>query len=222
MRNIMKMVIIYLKNKLTVFQKDKTVMFSREEATDTIMASRDGGLKSPLKKEVELPGRANEDDLFELASPMPMEEELHKTQNYKPALHNNHDNDEEIFNLGDDNMFGGDQDFLDIPEANLKDELGENHVEEPKRVESKHRVFEVEPVDPNSITPIPTIPTIGNKKSNEKPMYTPPPVTMDNVDNVYNVDNVDKVIEVPLNIQIPEDKDEIRINFNLQLVIKRK
>jgi hypothetical protein len=33
---------------------------------------------------------------------------------------------------------------------------------------------------------------------------------------------VDKIIEVPLNIQIPEDKDEIKINLNLQIVIKRQ
>lgn len=209
LHTIMKMVIIYLKNKLTVFQKDKTVMFSREEATDTIIAPRDGGIKSSFKKEVGLPGRVNEDigkeDLFELSTPMPMDEELHKTQNYKPALHDNHDNEEEIFNLGDDNMFGGDQDFLEIPEANLKDELGEN------RVEPKRRVFEVEPVDPNEITPIPTV----SAKSNEKPIYTKSPALVDK-------DKIDKIIEVPLNIQIPEDKDEIRINFNLQIVIKRK
>lgn len=202
LHTIMKMVIIYLKNKLTVFQKDKTVMFSREEATDTIIAPRGGGgLKTPIiKKEVEMPRRANEDtekeDLFELSSPMPLEEEFHKTQNYKPIRH---EAEEEIFNLGDDNMLGGDQDFLEIPEANLKDELGES------REESKRRVFEAEP-EP------------------EPPAAPPPAGTKDKAKtaHAYPSFDVDKIIEVPLNIEIPEGKDEIKINFNLQLVIKRK
>lgn len=190
LHTIMKMVIIYLKNKLTVFQKDKTVMFSREEATDTIIAPRGAGtaVKPPMSKEKMMPDRANEDtekeDLFELSTPMPMEEESLKTNDYQPGLP---EQDEEIFNLGDDSMMGADEDSLEIPEANLRDELGEMR-EEPKR-----RIFEA------------------------KPAAAPPAQTP-----VQPSTAVDRIIEVPLNIQIPEDKDEIKINLNLQIVIKRQ
>lgn len=210
LHTIMKMVIIYLKNKLTVFQKDKTVMFSREEATDTIIAPRGAaagagaGVKSPGTKGMGMPDRANEDtekeDLFELSSPMPLEEESLKTHNYQPGLP---EQDEEIFNLGDDSMMGADEDSLEIPEANLRDELGMMR-EEPKR-----RIFEAKP------TPEPPVqtPDIDMKSMQRQVMYGQPSA---------GAAGVDKIIEVPLNIQIPEDKDEIKINLNLQIVIKRQ
>jgi len=205
LHTIMKMVIIYLKNKLTVFQKDKTVMFSREEATDTIIAPRGagGGVKPNIPREAVMPDRANEDtekeDLFELSSPMPLEEESLKTNDFQRGLP---EQDEEIFNLGDDSMMGGDDDSLEIPEANLSDELGEMR-EEPKR-----RIFEAKP-EP---APAPTAKTPDmDMKNKQRPViYTQPSGA------------VDKIIEVPLNIQIPEDKDEIKINLNLQIVIKRQ
>jgi hypothetical protein len=209
LHTIMKMVIIYLKNKLTVFQKDKTVMFSREEATDTILAAR-ANLKPPPAKETNFPSRANranedteKEDLFELSTPMPIEEEFHKTQNYKPSLR--HETDEEIFNLGDDSMLGGEPDFLEIPEANLKDELGES------REDAKRRLFDPEPEPPTAPPTQPTQPT-GSAGARDKNKTSP----------AYSSFEVDKVIEVPLQIEIPDDRDEVRINFNLQLVIKRK
>ncbi|MDQ1349820.1 MAG: hypothetical protein QG657_121 [Acidobacteriota bacterium] len=203
LHTIMKMVIIYLKNKLTVFQKDKTVMFTREEATDTIIAPRAAGtaVKPPMTKEKMMPDRANEDtekeELFELSTPMPMEEESLKTNDYQPGLP---EQDEEIFNLGDDSMMGSDDDSLEIPEANLRDELGEIR-EEPKR-----RIFEAK------LAPAPPIqtPDIDMKIKQRPEMFGQPSAA------------VDKIIEVPLNIQIPEDKDEIKINLNLQIVIKRQ
>ncbi|MCX6578875.1 MAG: GTPase domain-containing protein [Candidatus Aminicenantes bacterium] len=206
LHTIMKMVIIYLKNKLTVFQKDKTVMFSREEATDTIIAPRGAGagvgVKPPITKEAVMPDRANEDtekeDLFELSSPMPLEEESLKTHDYHQGQH---EQDEEIFNLGDDSMMGADEDSLEIPEANLRDELGEIR-EEPKR-----RIFETQP------GPIAQSPDMDMKNKQRPAIYTQPST---------GVAAVDKIIEVPLNILIPEDKDEIKINLNLQIVIKRQ
>ncbi len=188
LHTIMKMVIIYLKNKLTVFQKDKTVVFSREEATDTIVAPRDF---KPIKKGKEaenLEGvdKAKEDtekeELFELSGPM--EEASMETQNYPQEA------DEEIFNLEDESMVSVEEeeeeaDILDIPEANLKDELGDLGGEED--------VKEVEP-EPIALTP-----------------------EMEEV----KVEEADKIIQIPLNVQIPEKKDEVKINLNLQIVIKK-
>jgi signal recognition particle receptor subunit beta len=195
LHTIMKMVIIYLKNKLTVFQKDKTVVFSREEATDTIVAPRD---VKPIKKEKEaenLEGfdKAKEDtekeELFELSGPM-VEASL-ETQNY-PQEGPAQEADEEIFNLEDESMVSVEEgeeegDILDIPEANLKDELGDLGGEED--------VKEVEPEpEPIALTP-------GMEEVKEE--------------------QVDKIIQVPLNVHIPEDKDEIKINLNLRIVIKK-
>lgn len=203
LHTIMKMVIIYLKNKLTVFQKDKTVMFSREEATDTLIAPRGATVKQPIPTEMGLPDRSNEDtekeDLFELSSPMPLEEESLKTNDYQRGLP---EQDEEIFNLGDDSMMGSDEDSLEIPEANLRDELGEMR-EEPKR-----RIFEAK-TGPAPTPPV-KIPDMGMMDKQKPVMYA------------QTSASVDKIIEVPLNIQIPEDKDEIKINLNLQIVIKRQ
>jgi hypothetical protein len=95
-------------------------------------------------------------------------------------------------------MMGADEDSLEIPEANLSDELGEI------RAEPKRRIFESQP-GPTAKTP-----DMGLMNKQSQVTY-PQPST-----------NVDKIIEVPLNIQIPEDKDEIKINLNLQIVIKRQ
>ncbi len=81
LNTIMKMVIIYLKSKLTVFQKDKTVMFSREEATDTI------SMKNNIKKELEDAEAFNkydeEEEIFELGdNKYDEEEQIFKLEDY--------------------------------------------------------------------------------------------------------------------------------------------
>jgi signal recognition particle receptor subunit beta len=191
---IMKMVIIYLKNKLSIFQKDKTVMFSREEATDTIVAPKDA---KGVKAKAANGHKVNEEDtekeeVFELSNPEEQEDSL-RTVDYEPAVQ-----DEEVFQLGDDNIMDevGDQDLLEIPDVNLRDELGDIKEEHEKS----------EPLQALSEEPIALTPVMGRKE--------------DHV--IYAKPTTDRSVEIPVNIQIPEDKDEIKINLNLQIVIKKK
>jgi signal recognition particle receptor subunit beta len=192
---IMKMVIIYLKNKLSIFQKDKTVMFSREEATDTIVAQKDAkGVKTKADKD----HKVNEEDtekeeVFELAHPE--QDDSLRTVDYEPA-----DQDEEVFQLGDDSIVdeAGDQDLLEIPDVNLKDELGDIK-EEQEESESTDALSEHE--EPVALTP-------DMERKEDQVIYAKP--------------SIDRSVEIPVNIQIPEDKDEIKINLNLQIVIKKK
>lgn len=190
---IMKMVIIYLKNKLTVFQKDKTVMFSREEATDTIIAAKEA---KAAKKEVDSFDKLNnedteKEDLFELSGPE--QDDSLRTVDYKPGVQ-----EEEVFQLGDDNILDevSSGDSLEIPDVNLKDELGD--VKEEQKVSEPSQDLSDEPV---ALTP-------EMESKDEQVVYAKP--------------STDKSVEIPVNIQIPKDKDEIKINLNLQIVIKKK
>jgi signal recognition particle receptor subunit beta len=67
---IIKLVILHLKNQLSIFQKDKTVMFSREEITSSTPKA---GEKKVVLKDLgeEIPvGDTEEEEVFELSSPM--------------------------------------------------------------------------------------------------------------------------------------------------------
>lgn len=203
LHTIMKMVIIYLKNKLSIFHKDKTVMFSREEATDTIVAPRSrvkAPTPAPKAAKVErLDEKAMEDtekeEVFELSGPV--EEESLKTQDYPPE-----ESDEDIFNLGDDNMLMSDSSDsvgsvsgpdLEIPDVNLQDELGEKPPE-PKP-------------EPVTLTP---------------EMVKKEAASVQAVQAEVPVDQTGNSIDIPLTVHIPEDKDEIKINLDLRIVIRKR
>lgn len=191
LHTIMKMVIIYLKNKLSIFQKDKTVMFSREEATDTIVAPR---TVKGVKPEKDIDNKANEDtekeELFELSTPM--DDESLKTNDYQPSPPQ--EAEEEIFNLGGDDILGADDDILDVPEANLNDELGEIKVEKE------------DPVQP--------LPVVENEPINLG-------TNMEMEVKLKEETTTGKNISIPLDIKIPEGKDEIKIDINLRIVVKK-
>jgi signal recognition particle receptor subunit beta len=134
---IMKMVLIHLKNKLSIFQKDKTVMFSRDEVTDSVAKRSRRGKKTeaqpgkpeskpaaaPKVKEENSRGEADteKEEIFELSSSL-MDEPL-KTRDYPKRQ------EDEIFNLGDESRFTGETGEeegieMDIPGVVLADELG--------------------------------------------------------------------------------------------------
>jgi hypothetical protein len=108
---IIKLVILYLKNQLSIFQKDKTVMFSREEITSST--------PKPEKKEVALrdlaerspAGDTEEEEVFELSSPM-----VDAEDSLKPI------GEEDIFNLEDLQEVREDKSDMDIPEIEFADE----------------------------------------------------------------------------------------------------
>jgi len=210
---VMKLVLIHLKNKLTVFQKDRTVMFSRNEATDSI--SKDSKTqKKPAKEddsqdEMELEGPHSKSDtekeeIFELDMHLPLSSEPMKTQPFpipKKIKEKAKEEEEEIFNLGDESRFEGES--LDVPEAIIADELGNLEKEKAQPINKGKpgkgmaaQILEHEDED---------IEEIGKEYE-----------IMPEKETVVNVPNI------PINIKIPEGKDEIKINLNLQIVIKKK
>ncbi|MCI0471167.1 MAG: GTPase domain-containing protein [Candidatus Aminicenantes bacterium] len=94
LHEIMKLVIIYLKNRLSIFQKDKTVMFQRDEAVAKKIVP-DTDIEEDSDKEV-----------MELYSPI-MEEEPVEDAGM---------GDEDIFNLGDDNILSSEEADIFAPE----------------------------------------------------------------------------------------------------------
>lgn len=108
---IMKMVIIHLKNRLSIFQKDKTVMFSREEVAAG-SRKEPANVRSILKVDDDMSREdTDKEDVVELSQPIGEPEE---------------DTDEladgDIFQLEDDSILKGEAD-LEIPEIEIRDEL---------------------------------------------------------------------------------------------------
>lgn len=212
---IMKSVLIYLKNKLTVFQKDRTVMFSRNEATDSI--SKDSKTqKKPVKDdasrdemELEEPRSKSDtekEEIFELDVQLPLDSEPMKTQPFPipkkiKEKEKAKEEEEEIFNLGDESRFEGES--LDVPEAIIADELGGDEKEK------------VEPI--NKGKP-------GKGRAVE--ILEPEEEDFEEIGKEYEIipekEVAVNVPNIPINIKIPEGKDEIKINLNLQIVIKKK
>ncbi len=123
---IMKMVIIYLKNRLSVFQKDKTVMFSRDEATV------EGPKKKVFKQEVEHVDLFKEDtdkeEVVELSSPI-----------IEPVVEQA-DGEDEIFNLEDDSIMADVDSDLDVPEVVIRDDLDDSGEEESIRLTQDEKI----------------------------------------------------------------------------------
>jgi mutual gliding-motility protein MglA len=108
---VIKLVIMHLKNQLSIFQKDKTVMFSREEITSST--------PEPQKNEVVLKDLAEElrvsdtaeEEVFELSSPM-----VDAEDSFKPL------GDEDIFNLEELQEVKADKSDFNIPEIDFAEE----------------------------------------------------------------------------------------------------
>lgn len=108
---IIKLVIMHLKNQLSIFQKDKTVMFSREEITSS--ASK------PEEKEVAFkdlsadkpPGDTDQEEVFELSSPM-----IDAVDSLKNEA------EEDIFNLEEIQEIRPEPADIDIPEIDFAEE----------------------------------------------------------------------------------------------------
>ena len=112
LHTIMKMVIIYIKNKITVFQKDKTVMFSRDEITS---ATEENSRKN--NDEMKLTSDKGEDtqdeNIIELSSPIDNDDKDKDMES-----------DEDIFDLDASNIDDS-KEFsdLEIPEIDMNREI---------------------------------------------------------------------------------------------------
>jgi signal recognition particle receptor subunit beta len=210
LHSIMKTVLIHLKNKLTIFQKDKTVMFSRDEITDSV--SKDSKTqKKPVKQDApekdmeleELHSKSDteKEEIFELDVPLSPDSEPMKTQPF-PKPKKVKEKEEEIFNLGIESRFE-EEESLEVPEAIIADELGGDEKEKAEPVD-KEEPGKVEA--PQLLEPEDEVFQEIGKEYEIKPEK----------EIKVNVPNI------PINIEIPKDKDEIKINLNLQIVIKKK
>lgn len=117
LNSIMKLVIIYLKNRLSIFQKDKTVMFSREQMASAKAGATPVPPPGPVKKTASL--KSDREDTakeapFEMRAPV-MEERIVPDA---PA-------GGDIFNLGDENLVveTSDDPIFDVPEVSLEDAM---------------------------------------------------------------------------------------------------
>jgi signal recognition particle receptor subunit beta len=209
---IMKMVLVHMKNKLTVFQKDRTVMFSRDEITDP-MSKDSKTQKKPVKQdisqdemELEAPRSKSDtgkDEFFELDVQLPLNSEPMKTQPFPipKKIKEKAKEEEEIFNLGYESRFEGES--VDIPDAIIADEFSGDDKEKaaPVSKEKPGKARNAQILGPEEDE----IEEIGKEY-----------VISPEAEIAVNIPNI------PINIKIPEDKDEIKINLNLQIVIKKK
>ncbi len=108
---IIKLVILHLKNQLSIFQKDKTVMFSREEITSSSpKAEEKQVVLKDLAEEIHV-GDTAEEEVFELSSPM-----IDAEDSFKPV------SDDDIFNLEEIREVKAEKSDFDIPEIDFAEE----------------------------------------------------------------------------------------------------
>lgn len=183
LKEIMRMVIIYLKNKLSIFQKDKTVMFSREEVT--VESSK----KKDIGNEFEKISFENIDEKSEKDT---KDEEVYNLQipidgeNMKDSYD---DESGDVFNLGNERILSDSSSDLEIPEVVLSDELSDERETEQIELNQENK---------------------GEKKIIEK---------REEINYVVSgIENVD----IPINLKIPEGQDEIKINLNLRISLKKQ
>jgi signal recognition particle receptor subunit beta len=108
---IIKLVIIHLKNQLSIFQKDKTIMFSREEITSSTPKPEDNKVVFTEPSTEDKAGDTDKEEIFELSSPM-----VDAEDSLKPMA------GDDIFDLEDAQEIKNERSDIDIPEMNFADE----------------------------------------------------------------------------------------------------
>lgn len=179
LHTIMKLVIIYLKNKLSVFQKDKTVMFSREEVT-----SKAPKEEKMVKEFQDTDSRVKEDtekeEVFELSDSM----------NEGDSPVQQPQNSDDVFNLGMENILEDSGQDFEVPEIDIGNGVLDDGEVEP--VETVYKKME-------------------GGESGEKEIGA-------RVELDSGVQNVD----IPVEIKVPKNQDEIRIKLNLRIALRKK
>jgi mutual gliding-motility protein MglA len=108
---IIKLVIIHLKNQLSIFQKDKTIMFSREEITSSTPQPEENKVVLTDADEEVKAGDTDKEEIFELSSPL-----VDAEDSLKPETA------DDIFNLEDAQEIKNEKSDIDIPEHDFADE----------------------------------------------------------------------------------------------------
>lgn len=121
---IIKLVIMHLKNQLSIFQKDKTIMFSREEITSSTPKPEDNKVVFTEPSAGIWAGDTDKEEIFELSSPM-----VDAEDSPKPIA------EDDIFNLEDAQEIKNEKSDIEIPEMSFEDE--------EKKDTAPSKVFEV-------------------------------------------------------------------------------
>ena len=121
---IIKLVIMHLKNQLSIFQKDKTIMFSREEITSSTPKPEDNKVVFTEPSAEIGAGDTDKEEIFELSSPM-----VDAEDSLKPIA------EDDIFNLDEAQEIKNEKSDIEIPEMSFEDE--------EKKDTAPSRVFEV-------------------------------------------------------------------------------
>jgi mutual gliding-motility protein MglA len=108
---IIKLVIMHLKNQLSIFQKDKTVMFSREEITSSTPKPEDNKVVFTEPAAETGAGDTDKEEVFELSSPM-----VDAEDSLKPIA------EDDIFDLEDAQEIKNEKSDIEIPEMNFEEE----------------------------------------------------------------------------------------------------
>jgi signal recognition particle receptor subunit beta len=108
---IIKLVIMHLKNQLSIFQKDKTVMFSREEITSATPKAEDNKVTFTEPAMETKAGDTDKEEIFELSSPMVDAEDSLKSIA-----------GDDIFDLDDAQEINNERSDIEIPEMSFEDE----------------------------------------------------------------------------------------------------
>ena len=200
LHSIMKMVIIHLKNKLSIFQKkDETVLFSRDEISDTFLNGPNGKTKN--NEENPTSADTEKEEIFEL--PTSMADEPMKTVAFRK--------EDDIFDLSDETRVEDSGEDLEVPEVVINDELDID--------DKATRAVDLEKLGKKKTKKIHTGPLEMEESGKE---YELKKEHMLEVPGSPTQGKIDLGTDIPIRIEIPDDKDEIRINLNLQIVIKKK
>jgi hypothetical protein len=170
---IIKLVIIHLKNQLSIFQKDKTIMFSREEITSSTPKPGDKKVVFTESSSEIKAGDTDKEAVFELSSPM-----VDAEDSLKPT------SEDDIFNLEDMQEIKNEKSDIEIPEMNFEDEEQKNT--------APSRVFGVNTDDEDT----------GEHSLKAR-------------GKIRNID-------LPITLDISKNPDDVQINLNLKLTIKKK
>lgn len=193
---LLKQVIMYLKNKLSIFQKDKTVMFSREEMT---AKHQSGALELP-----DMPNNVTrvinrDESAFQLSDPEPS-----KTM-AKP------ESTEEIFNLEDDNIMAG----LDI-DYEASHLVLDNKYSLEQEQQQEHELDVDEQTDgSNKKTSVNEVMADSRPANIQEPVSHQEPVLLS--EEVSESEEV----SIPVNLTIPKGQKEMTIKLNLTINIKQ-
>ncbi|MDY0295954.1 MAG: hypothetical protein RB296_01440 [Acidobacteriota bacterium] len=105
LHTIMRLVVISLKNRLSVFQKDKTVMFSRDEITTSSPEPPEPDEVSPVGVSEMDAADTESEDVFELDSPI------------EGAIASVEEDEEAIFDLGDESVLPtAENEIIEVPD----------------------------------------------------------------------------------------------------------